>query len=180
MVFLCPFLSVGQIGICIKIIKMDNPNFQASEKKAGAKAASALRSALRSSTIQAFKRRTGELEKNTKVSARYKDGTLDRLVLSAPHYSFKNHFGSTKTGFTGSSKRGPGNVKSFSRKMGDKTVQVKAHTRVGTFVVAHKKNRDYKAYGHISKGLQTTNALEVLATELGENRIVNITSQIDF
>lgn len=180
MVFLCPFFTVLQIGICIKILKMDNTDFQSNERSAGNKAAAALRGAFRSTIRSNFHRRSGDMEDKSTVTPKYKEGVLDRLSLVSPYYSFTSHFGSTKTGTTGSLQRGDADVKSFTRHVAGTDVDVKAHKRSGGFVVSHRKGIDYKAKNHISEALKSTNALEVLATELGENRIVNIISQIDF
>jgi len=159
---------------------MDKSNFQAEERKAGNKAAAALRGAFRSKIQSTFHRRTGAMQDKSTVTPRYRDGVLDRLVLASPRYSFIHHFGSTKTGKTGSLQRDGADVKSFTRHLEGMVRQVSAHKRSGGFVVAHNKGIDYKSKNHISEALKATNALEVLATELGENRIVNISSQIDF
>ncbi|MBN8565216.1 MAG: hypothetical protein J0M25_00590 [Flavobacteriales bacterium] len=134
---------------------MQDPDFEAKERAAAIKAAAGLRAAYRSQVTSTFKRGTGKLQKST-FSSRFREGRLDRLVLSSPHYSFKNHFGSTKKGIT------------------------PAHTRKGKPVKAHSKNRTYKGYNHIAEALKATNALEQLATDLGQNRAVLITSQINF
>jgi hypothetical protein len=171
-----------KLGICVKFQEMAiNSNFEAEERKAGNKAAGTLRAAYRTKVNSVFKRKSGALEKST-FSARFKEGWLDRLVLLTPHYSFKEHFGSTKTGNTPSYSRGGAKVRSFQRFMGGglKTRQVEAHVRGGGSVRAHNKGRNYKARNHIAEALKSTSALEVLATDLGQNRIVLVTSQIDF
>lgn len=114
------------------------------------------------------------------VSARYRVGRLDRLVMTSPHYSFKAHFGSTKTGSTNALNRGGTNVSQFERHVAGRSVPVKAHARSGGEVRAHRKGIDYKATNHIADALKSTPALDTLATELGNNRIVKIVSQIDF
>lgn len=134
---------------------MQDSNFEAKERAAALKATAALRAAYRTQVTSTFKRKTGKLEKST-FTPRFRTGRLDRIVLNSPHYSFKNHFGSTKKGIT------------------------PAHTRKGKPVKAHSKNRQYKAHNHIAEAFKATNALEQLATDLGQNRIVQITSQIDF
>lgn len=135
---------------------MQDLNFEAKERAAGLKAAVSLRAAYRTQINSTFNRgKSGKLEKST-FTPRYREGRLDRIVLSTPHYSFKNHFGSTKKGET------------------------KTHSRNGKPVRGHSKNRDYKAHNHIALAFKSTNALEQLATDLGENRIVLITSQIQF
>lgn len=134
---------------------MQDSNFEAKERAAAIKATVALRAAYRSQATSTFKRKSGKLEKST-FSPRYRVGRLDRIVLNSPHYSFKNHFGSTKKGVT------------------------PAHERKGKPVKSHLKNRTYKGYNHIALALKAANALEQLATDLGQNRAVLITSQIDF
>lgn len=164
-----------------KFITMENTNFEAQERKAGAKAASQLRAALRTEISSVFNRRSGALSKST-VGARYKDGALDRLVVTTPHYSFKEHFGSSLTGTTPTHARGGANVRSFQRYMGGglKVRQVAAHQRSGGAVASHVKGRSYESRNHIANALNATNALQELATALGTNRIVDITSQITF
>ena len=157
---------------------MEDFNFEASEKKAGAKAARIITSAVRSTVSSHFERRSGEMEKS-RASARYKVGHLDRLVLFSPHYSFKSHFGSTKPGATKANHRKDANVRSFERHYKGKLQTVAAHHRSGGAVAAHVKGIDYKSTNHIAEALNATNALEQLATDLGVNRIVKITSQID-
>jgi hypothetical protein len=178
-VFLCPFFTIHEVGICIKINKMQDSDFQQKERAAGNRAAAALRAALRSKIQSTFTRRSGAMEKST-VLPRFKDGVLDRLVLKSPKYSFTQHFGSSKTGQTPATSRGEANVQSFTRKLNGTSVEVKSYKRAGGLVIGHKKGIEYKSKNHISEALKSTNALETLATELGENRIVNITSQIDF
>jgi len=135
---------------------MQDANFEAKERAAALKAAAGLRAAYRTQIKSTFNRgKSGKLEKST-FTPRFRDGRLDRLVLVSPHYSFKNHFGSTKKGTT------------------------PAHSRNGHPVKAHTKNRNYNAFNHIALAFKSTNALEQLATDLGENRIVLITSQIQF
>ncbi|MFW0737572.1 hypothetical protein [Flavobacterium sp. T12S277] len=154
-------------------------NFEVEEKKAGNIARSALKTSYLNQVRTTFKRHLGNLEKSN-FSARYREGRLDRLVLVTPGYSFKSHFGSSKTGAQKESNRKSSNVKSFSRHTNGKTIQISAHLRKGGTVKAFNKNRDYTATDHISKALRATNALENLATALGNNRIVVVTSQIDF
>nr|WP_315245190.1 hypothetical protein [uncultured Flavobacterium sp.] len=154
-------------------------NFQEEEKKAGSIARAALKASYLTQIRSTFNRRSGDLEKSN-FSARYRGGFLDRLVLNSPHYSFKEHFGSSKTGAQKESTRSASNVKTFSRHINGETVQVRAHTRSGGSVKAFNKRREYTAKNHISRALSQTNALDVLATSLGENRIVLISSQISF
>lgn len=158
---------------------MADTYFQGKERAAGLKAASALRVALRAKIKSKFNRRSGDMEKST-VTAKYKEGFLDRLVLDSPHYSFKQHFGSSLSGTTGETSRKQTTVNSFARHVNGETVTVKSHTRKATNVVAHIKGIDYKSKNHIAEAFKSTNALQQLANDLGENRIVNITSQIDF
>lgn len=158
---------------------MANVDIEANERKAGSAARGALKASLLSEIRSTFKRRSGNLEKSN-VTAKYKEGRLDRLVLNSPHYSFKNHYGSSLTGTQEATDRNGAAVKSFQRHLQGKTVQVQAHQRDGGNVRSLRKNRDYKAHNHIAKALKQTNALETLATALGENRMVLITSQIDF
>lgn len=158
---------------------MENRNIEAEERKAGSKAARELRGALRSEISSVFKRRTGGLDKSN-VTARYRDARLDRLVITSPHYSFKEHFGSSLSGNTPGHSRKPGNVKSFQRHLAGRTIPVAAHTRSGGAVASHNKGRNYESRNHIAKALNTSNALEELATALGNNRIVDITSRITF
>lgn len=154
-------------------------NFEVEEKKAGSIARSALRSSYLNQVRGTFQRRSGNLEKSN-FNTRYRDGRLDRLVLVTPGYSFKSHFGSTKTGTQKESHRNDSSVKSFTRHINGESIQITSHLRKGGTVKAFNKNRDYRATDHISKALKSTSALETLATALGNNRIVLITSQIDF
>ncbi|MBC5835829.1 hypothetical protein G6N05_05465 [Flavobacterium sp. F372] len=159
---------------------MQNTDITSLEKKAGSAAASSLRAVFRTSIKSTFKRRTGKAEKSN-VSAKYRDGNLDRLTLSSPHYSFKNHFGSSKTGTTPSVSRAGGSVKSFSRHIKGNTVTVNAFSRSGGSVSAHRKGIRYKAYGHLANAMRNAQpALEKLATDLTENRAVIVVSKIDF
>jgi hypothetical protein len=158
---------------------MDTINIEAEERKAGNIAKNALKTSLVTQIKNTFGRRSGELEKST-VNSRMKDGRLDRLVLNMPHYSFKAHFGSSLTGTQKATERKGASVKSFQRHMEGKVTSVSAYERKGGIVKAFNKNIDYKAHNHIAKALNQTNALEVLATSLGNNRMVLITSQIDF
>ena len=157
----------------------NNSNFEADERKAARKATRALTTSIRSVTKSTFNRVSGDMEES-RVASRFRDARLDRLVMTAPHYSFKWHFGSSKSGVTKTQQRSPGDVKSFVRHLNGKSVQVNAHNRAGGSVSAHVKNINYKGRNHIADALNATNALETLATDLGENRIVDITSQIDF
>lgn len=158
---------------------MVDSSFLEKERAAGRKASAALRVAFRAKIKSTFNRRSGDMEKST-VTAKYKEGFLDRLVLGSPHYSFKHHFGSSLSGTTGATSRKQSSVNSFSRHVNGENVTVKSHTRKATNVVAHIKGIDYKSKNHIAEAFKSTNALQQLATDLGENRIVNITSQIDF
>ncbi len=158
---------------------METQDIAQFERKAGQTASIILTASLRSHIGSTFKRRTGAMAK-TNVKPRYKDGRLDRLIINSPHYSFKHHFGSVKKGKTMSTRRRESQIKAFTRHIGSVTIAVKAHKRKGGHVSSHVKNIDYKATNHIAKSLQTTNALENLATTLAENRAVLITSQIDF
>jgi hypothetical protein len=154
-------------------------DIEAEERKAGSVARAALRSSLLNQIKKTFSKRSGALEKST-VNARYKVGRLDRLVINTPKYSFTQHYGSSKTGTQKETSRKATSVKSFSRFIAGNTATVKAHDRKGGSVTAFNKNEPYKATDHISRAFKQTNALEVLATSLGQNRITNITSQIDF
>ena len=113
---------------------MQTPNIQSLERKAGSAAASFLRAVFRTSIKSTFKRRTGAMEKSN-VSAKYRDGNLDRLVHTAPHYSFKSHFGSTKTGTTPALSRSGASVKSFSRHINGKTVPVNSFSCVSSVFI---------------------------------------------
>ena len=156
-----------------------NSDFLQKERIAGNKAAASLRQSFRSKINEAFRSVSGEMAKST-VTARYRDGRLDRLVLKSPHYSFKQHFGSSLSGTTPQTERRQTQVSAFTRYVNGETQQVQAHTRKATTIKAHVKGIDYKATNHIAEALKQTPALETLATELGENRIVEITSKIDF
>jgi deferrochelatase/peroxidase EfeB len=154
-------------------------DIEAQERKAGSIARAALRASLLNQIRQTFRKRSGALEKST-VNARYKVGRLDRLVINTPKYSFTQHYGSTKTGTQKETSRKATSVKSFSRFFNGQNQEVQSHTRAATTVKAFNKNEPYNAKNHIARALNQTNALQVLATSLGENRITNITSQIDF
>lgn len=154
-------------------------DIEAEERKAGSIARTALKASLLNQIRNTFKKRSGSLEK-TNVTARYKSARLDRLTIQSPKYSFTQHYGSTKTGTQKATERKATNVKSFSRFLAGNTATVKSHDRKGGSVAAFNKNEPYKATDHLSRALKQTNALEVLATSLGQNRITNITSQIDF
>jgi hypothetical protein len=158
---------------------MQDPNFEAKERAAGLKAAAALRGAYRNIVKSTFKRKSGTEEKSN-FSPRFREGRLDRIVMQAPHYSFKKHYGSTKTGTNKASKRSAHAVKAHTRQYEGMVRTVRAHNRRATTVGPYKKNIDYKAYNHIAMALKASNALNQLATELGQNRIISITSQIDF
>lgn len=156
------------------------PNFEIAERKAGNIARTALKSAYLSQISRTFKRgKTGKLEKST-VTARYRQGRLDRFAIMTPQYSFQEHFGSSKSGNQKSSQRNGADVKSFIRHLSHKRSNVRAHHRDGGTVDGFNKRRRYTAKNHIAKALNNTNALEVLATSLGENRIIMVTSQIRF
>lgn len=163
----------------ISIPMEENFDFQAHEKKAGSAAARALSASLKSEINSVFKRRSGAMAKSG-VTTRYKDGRLDRLVLNSPHYSFKHHYGSTKSGVTGVTLRKATSVSPFVRHLNGQGVFVSAFNRSGGAVARHNKNIDYKSTDHIAKALKKTNALESLATELAENRMVEITSNFNF
>lgn len=158
---------------------MSTENIQQLERKAANVARNELKVSLLSAINATFKRRTGAMEKST-VSNKFIDGLLDRITLNSPHYSFKEHFGSAKTGTQGPSSRSDSDVKSFARHLSGKTIQVSAHHRAGGEVRGFSKNRKYLAKHHISRALNNTNALDKLATAIGESRSVIITSQIDF
>ena len=158
---------------------MEKVDIEAEERKAGSIARLALKASLINQIKSTFDRRSGALEKTT-VNAKYKNGSLDRLTISSPKYSFTQHFGSSLTGTQKATERKGTSVKSFERHLEGLAVQVKSHDRKGTSVRAMRKNEPYKATSHISKALNQTNALENLATAIGKNRIVLVTSQIDF
>lgn len=165
--------------IASKFKDMEKVDIEAEERKAGSIARAALKASLLNQIKSTFNRRTGTMEKST-VLARYKGGHLDRLTLNMPRYSFQSHFGSTLAGTQKATERKGTSVKSFQRHLEGKVSQVSAHDRKGGNVSAMKKNEPYKATNHIAKALNQTNALENLATALGNNRIVLITSQINF
>lgn len=155
--------------------------FESDEKKAANIARAALKSSLINQIKRTFHRgKTGKLLKESNVNSRFVLGRLDRLVLNSPRYSFQSNFGSTKSGFQKSGSRRGGSVKSFVRHLDGKKIEVHSHDRQGTTVAAFDKNIRYKTRNHISRALKQTKALENLATALGENRIVLISSQIDF
>lgn len=159
---------------------MEIVNIEAEERKAGKIAAAALKASLINQIKITFHRgKTGMMEKST-VLPRYKDARLDRLVLQMPRYSFQQHFGSSLTGTQKETERKGTTVKSFQRHLEGMVTEVKSHDRRGGSVRAMRKNIKYGAHDHISRALKQTNALENLATALGKNRIVLITSQIDF
>lgn len=158
--------------------KFDNETM-IKEREAGRKASSALTNSIRSKTKSLFKRRSGDMDLS-RFYPRYRDGRLDRLILTSPHYSFKQHFGSAKHGTTPETQRKQTEVAEFTRTIKGETQTVKAHIRKATSVKAHDKGINYKAQNHISKALKESNALNQLADDLGENRSVFITSQIEF
>lgn len=158
---------------------MESINIEAEERKAGNLAKNALKAALISQIKSTFHRRSGTLEKST-VNSRMRDGRLDRLILNSPKYSFTQHFGSSLTGTQKTTERKGASVKSFQRHLEGMVTPVNAYERQGGIVKAFHKNINYKAQNHIAKALKQTNALDVLATSLGQNRVVLITSQIDF
>jgi hypothetical protein len=158
---------------------MERVDIEAEERKAGSIARAALKASLLNQIKNTFQRRSGKLEKST-VNARFKNGSLDRLTISSPKYSFTQHFGSSLTGTQKATQRKSSSVKSFQRHLEGMLTQVKSHDRKGTSVKAMRKKEPYKATGHISRALNQTNALENLATAIGKNRIVLVTSQIDF
>ena len=160
---------------------MNNNDFEAKEKLLGNAAAKALTASFQNQIKKIFDRRSGNLDK-TNVRPRYKEGRLDRLVISSPKYSFTTHYGSSKKGTTPETTRKGSDVRSFSRHLENSVMdnQVKAYHRSGGTVKAHVKGIDYKATNHIVKAFRATNALNVLATQLGSSRAVLIVSQIDF
>lgn len=115
------------------------------EKKAGQKAAIKLRKSLKSITRNKFETTKGnsELLKST-VLSKMKGSELQRLVIKAPHYAFKQNFG-----FEG--------IKSNGVKLN---------------LVSHK--------GYLNEAMLANNALEDLATEIGEIRADEVTSVIKF
>jgi glutamate racemase len=157
---------------------VDN-DFIGKEHESGRKASALLTSSIRSKTKSLFKKRSGKMDLS-RFSPRYRDGRLDRIVLSAPHYSFKEHFGSALKGTTPVTNRSAGNVKEFKRTVKGEQQTVKSHIRKAASVKAHIKGINYKAKNHIAQALKETNALTQLATELGEHRAVLIASQITF
>ncbi|MEO8534266.1 MAG: hypothetical protein ABI441_10960 [Flavobacterium sp.] len=122
---------------------------------------------------------SGKLEKSS-VSAKYRNGRLDRLTLNSPRYSFQMHFGSSKSGTQKPTQRKGSHVKSFSRHIKGRNSEVKSYERRGGSVSGFNKNINYRSNNHIARALNQTKALENLATALGENRIVLIASQIKF
>jgi uncharacterized membrane protein YcgQ (UPF0703/DUF1980 family) len=127
-VFLCPFATAQKLGNCLKIQGMINFNMEAEERKAGSIARAALKASIVNQIKNTFKRRSGALEKST-VNARYKQGSLDRLTISMPHYSFKQHFGSSLTGTQKATEIKGANVKSFDRHLSSKTIAISSHAR---------------------------------------------------
>jgi len=160
---------------------MATTDFEAEEKKIGTAAGKALTASFQNQIKKMFDRRSGNLEK-TNVRPRYKEGRLDRLVISSPKYSFTTHYGSDKKGDTPETTRKSAEVRSFARHLENSVMdhQVKAHTRAGGTVQAHIKGIDYRATNHIAKALKATNALEVLGTQLGNNRAIKILSSFDW
>jgi hypothetical protein len=158
---------------------MESINIEAEERKAGNLAKNALKASLISQIKSTFHRRSGTLEKST-VNSRMRDGRLDRLILNSPKYSFTQHFGSSLTGTQKATERKGTSVKSFQRHLEGKVASISAYERQGGTVKAFNKNIGYRTHNHISRALKQTNALDVLATSLGQNRVVLITSQIDF
>lgn len=160
---------------------MDTTDFEAEEKKIGSAAGRALTASFQNQIKKTFDRRSGNLDK-TNVRPRYRDGRLDRLVISSPKYSFTTHYGSSKKGDTPETTRKSSEVRSFARHLENSVMdhQVKAHTRSGGTVKAHIKGIDYRATNHITKALKATNALQVLGTHLGNNRAIKILSSFDW
>ena len=154
-------------------------DIEAEERKAGGIARTALKASLLNQIKRTFHKRSGTLLKST-VNARYKEARLDRLTISSPKYSFTQHYGSSKTGTQKATERKATSVKSFQRHLEGMVTAVKSHERSASSVKAFNKNEPYNAHDHLSRALKQTNALEVLATSLGQNRITNITSQIEF
>lgn len=115
------------------------------EKQAGQKAALKLRKSLKSVTRSIFETTSGnsEILKST-VLSRMKGPELQRLVIKAPHYAFKQHFG-----FEGVRSNG---------------VKLKLISNVG----------------YLADAMQANNALEDLATEIGEIRADEVISLIKF
>jgi hypothetical protein len=167
------------LEIASKFKDMEKVDIEAEERKAGGIARTALKASLISQIKKSFHRRTGTLEKST-VNAKYKDGSLDRLTIATPKYSFTQHFGSSLTGTQKATERKATNVKSFRRHLEGMVTEVQAHERSGGPVKAMRKNIKYGAHDHIARALKQTTALENLATAIGKNRIVLVTSQIDF
>lgn len=165
--------------IASKFNDMEKVDIEAEERKAGSIARTALKASLINQIKRTFHRRSGTMEKST-VLARYKNGRLDRLAINMPRYSFQQHFGSSLTGTQKATERKGTSVKSFQRHLEGMVTQVNAYDRKGGPVKAMRKNIKYGAHDHISRALKQTSALENLATALGKNRIVLITSQIDF
>lgn len=180
-VFLCPFYTSSKLGICVKIQVMKSlPQFEVNERKAGNIARIALKDSFLSQLRKTFERgKTGNLERST-VNTRFRAGRLDRLILKSPRYSFQSHFGSSKTGTQKPSNRREADIKSFTRHVKGKKIEISSHRRSGGSVAGFNKKIKYRARNHISRTLNETKALENLATALGENRIVLIASQIDF
>lgn len=158
---------------------MSTENSQQLERKAASVARAELKSSLLSAIRSTFKRQSGKMQQST-VTNKFVDGLLDRMSINSPKYSFTEHFGSDKSGTQGATSRSESEVKSFQRHLGSKVVPVAAHHRSGADVRAFNKNRRYLAKNHIARALNNTNALDKLATAIGESRAVIITSQIDF
>lgn len=158
---------------------MEAFNFLEEEKQAANIARKALKASLISEIKRSFNRRSGALEKSN-VTSRFKEGRLDRLVINTPKYSFTQHYGSEKSGTQKPTERKGTNVKSFQRHLEGMVSEVKAHERKGGSVVGFNKNEPYNAHDHLGRALKQNNALETLATSLGQSRATLITSKIRF
>lgn len=155
-------------------------NWQDKENRSGRKAAALLKNALRSRISQKFKRRSGAMDR-TNVSAIFRQGRLDRLAITSPKHSFIQHFGySEPNENVKATTRKPGFVKSYFRDGVMTGRSVRNYSRKGGFVSHYTRNISNENKDHISDALNSSNILENLASELGENRAVFVTSQINF
>jgi len=112
------------------------------EKKVGKEAANRLTNSLRGAVRYTTKPKVG-LAMKSSASAKYKNNRLQRLVIQAPHYIFKQHYG-----FEGTKSNG---------------VQMRLKQ---TFV--------------IDIALTTSNVLESLADDIGNIRMEEVTTKINF
>lgn len=154
---------------------MANDNWQEIEKRAGLKAARALRNALRSEISRAFRNRSGQIRK-TNVSARFNRGLLDRLVITSPRYSFPQHYGyHWPDEVVKPHNRRANSVKSHFRggALGTGKI-ISSYFRKGSRVFSYRRDIENKPKEHFSAAIIDSNILETLATDLAESRSVKI------